>query len=85
MGTVFMCLVQPALNPDLGLAPPNIAPVAEALIGLYIIIFSGAILGGAELRSTQKYSLKSLTLSQLTKHNIYATHLIFPGDRLGKG
>ena len=29
------------------LAPPNIAPVAEALIGLYIIIFSGAILGGA--------------------------------------
>ena len=29
------------------LAPPNIAPVAEALIGLYIIIFSGEILGGA--------------------------------------
>ena len=31
----------------LTLAPPNIAPVAEALIGPYIIIFSGAILGGA--------------------------------------
>ena len=34
------------LNPYL--APPNIAPVAEALIGLYIIICSGAILGGAK-------------------------------------
>jgi hypothetical protein len=32
----------------MGLAPPNIAPVAEDLMGLYIIIFSGAILGGAE-------------------------------------
>ena len=33
-----------------GLAPPNIAPVAEAPICLYIIIFSGAILGGAKER-----------------------------------
>ncbi len=32
----------------LSLAPSNIAPVAEDLMGLYIIIFSGAILGGAK-------------------------------------
>ena len=39
----------------LTLAPPNSAPVAEALIGPYIIIFSGAILGGAkyDLRKSQ--------------------------------